>query len=206
MKLFGWLHRKEKRTSLVPVAVFTALYLAIATPFAVANRNTEFLFYIGVVIVLAVIVVFLHRKANFSHAALLLLSAWGLLHMLGGLVRVPAELTDNGSGVLYSLWLLPGYLKFDNVVHAYGFAAATWATWECVRNTVPGIKPTTGILSLCWLAGMGLGSLNEIVEFAAVLMIPGTNVGGYVNTGWDLVANAVGALVAVKIAKTTARA
>lgn len=200
MKLFGWLHRKEKRTSLVPVALFTAAYLAIATPFAVANRNTEFLFYIGIVIVLAIVVVLIHRKANLSQTALLLLSAWGLLHMLGGLMRVPPELTDNGSGVLYSLWLLPGYLKFDNVVHAYGFAAATWTTWECVRNTL-GLKPTTGVLALCWLAGMGLGSLNEIVEFAAVLMIPGTNVGGYVNTGWDLVANAIGALVAATVAK-----
>jgi uncharacterized membrane protein YjdF len=195
-----WPHRKEKRTSLVPVAVFTAAYLALATPFALANHNTEFLFYIGVVVLLAVVVVLVHRKANFSNATLLLLSAWGLLHMLGGLLRVPADMTDNGSGVLYSLWLVKDWLKFDNVVHAYGFGVATWATWECLRNTT-GLKPTTGVLALCWLAGMGLGSLNEIVEFAATLMIPGTNVGGYVNTGWDLVANMVGSLVAVKIAK-----
>jgi uncharacterized membrane protein YjdF len=199
------MHKKEKRTSLLPVAVFTAAYLAVATPFAVANRNTEFLFYIGIVVILAIVVELVHRKANFSNTALLLLSGWGLLHMLGGLARVPVELTDNGSGVLYSLWLIPRYLKFDNVVHAYGFGVATWATWECVRNTIPGAKPTTGVLALCWLAGMGLGSLNEIVEFAAVLMIPGTNVGGYVNTGWDLVANAVGALAAAKIAKATSR-
>ena len=203
MKLFGWFHKKEKRTSLWPAALFTAAYLAIATPYAVAAQNTEFLFYIGIVIILAGVIVLLHRRVNLSQAALLLLSAWGLLHMLGGLLRVPPELTNNGSGVLYSLWIIPQYLKYDHVVHAYGFGVAAWVTWECVR-TIPGIKPTTGVLALCWLAGMGLGSLNEIVEFAAVLMIPGTNVGGYVNTGWDLVANAVGALIAVKIAKLTA--
>ena len=204
MSIFSWFRKKEKHTSLVPVAVFTAAYLAVATPFAVANRNTEFLFYIGVVILLALVVVLIHRKVNLSQAALMLLSAWGLLHMLGGLMRVPPELTDNGSGVLYSLWLIPGYLKYDNVVHAYGFGVAAWVCWECVR-TIPGIKPTTGVLALCWLAGMGLGSLNEIVEFAAVLMIPGTNVGGYENTGWDLVANMVGATVAVKIARFAPR-
>ncbi len=200
MSLFHWFRKKETRTPLLPVALFTAAYLALATPFAIANQNTEFLFYIGVVIVLAIVVVLVHRKVNLSQTALLMLSVWGLLHMLGGLLRVPVELTDNGSGVLYSLWLIPNWLKFDMVVHAYGFGAATWVTWECVR-TIPGVKPTTGILTLCWLAGMGLGSLNEIVEFAAVLAIPGTNVGGYVNTGWDLVANAVGALTAVKIAR-----
>jgi len=199
MKPFGWFHRKEKRTSLVPVALFTAAYLAIATPFAVANKNTEFLFYIGVVIVLAVVIVLVHRRVNLSQTALLMLSAWGLLHMLGGLLKIPVELTDNGSGVLYSLWIIPNWLKYDQVIHAYGFGVATWVTWECVR-TIPGVKPTTGVLALCWLAGMGLGSLNEIVEFIAVLAIPGTNVGGYVNTGWDLVANMVGAGAAVKIA------
>ncbi len=34
---------------------------------------------------------------------------------------------------------------------------------------------------------------NEVVEFAATLLVPNTGVGGEVNTGWDLVANFVGA-------------
>lgn len=190
------------RTPLWPVALFTFAYLAVAMPFAVTAQNTEFLFYIGVVVLLAVAVLFLHRRVRLSQGTLWALSAWGLLHMLGGLLRVPPELTNNGSGVLYSLWLIPNWLKYDQVVHAYGFGVAAWVCWECIR-TVPGIKPTTGVLALCWLGGMGLGSLNEIVEFTAVLMIPGTNVGGYVNTGWDLVANAVGALIAVKTVKLT---
>ena len=48
-------------------------------------------------------------------------------------------------------------------------------------------------------AGMGLGALNELVEFIATLLIPETNVGGYLNTGWDLVANFVGATLAAII-------
>ena len=47
--------------------------------------------------------------------------------------------------------------------------------------------------------GMGLGSLNELIEFAATLTVPETNVGGYINTGWDLVSNCVGALTAVTL-------
>ncbi len=205
MSILHWFRKKESRTPLLPVALFTGAYLLLATPFAIANQNTEFLFYIAIVVILAIVIVLVHRKVNLSQTALMLLSVWGLLHMLGGLMHVPAELTDNGSGVLYSLWLIPNWLKFDMVVHAYGFGVATWVCWECAR-TIPGVKPTSGILALCWLAGMGLGSLNEIVEFAATLAIPGTNVGGYVNTGWDLVANLVGATVAVKIAKYVVRA
>jgi hypothetical protein len=41
--------------------------------------------------------------------------------------------------------------------------------------------------------------LNEIVEFAATLLVPETNVGGYLNTGWDLVANATGATTAALV-------
>jgi hypothetical protein len=58
------------------------------------------------------------------------------------------------------------------------------------------VKPTFGLLTLCVAAGMGFGAVNEVVEFAATLMLPGTNVGGYENTGWDLVANLVGCLAA----------
>ena len=57
-------------------------------------------------------------------------------------------------------------------------------------------KPTPGLVMLCALGGMGLGAFNEIVEFVATLTVPETNVGGYANTGWDLVANGVGATIA----------
>jgi hypothetical protein len=49
---------------------------------------------------------------------------------------------------------------------------------------------------LCAAGGMGFGALNEVIEFIAVLTIPNTNVGGYVNTGFDLVANLVGCVIA----------
>jgi hypothetical protein len=47
--------------------------------------------------------------------------------------------------------------------------------------------------------------LNEVVEFIAVLTIPNTNVGGYENTGWDLVANLVGASTAVLMIRTSSK-
>ncbi len=58
-------------------------------------------------------------------------------------------------------------------------------------------RPTWGRLLIVWAAGQGFGGLNEVVEFAAVLAVPDTNVGGYLNTGWDLVANLAGCTVAV---------
>ena len=42
---------------------------------------------------------------------------------------------------------------------------------------------------------MRLGALNELVEFLISQNVPGTKIGGYENTGWDLVANLVGTLL-----------
>ncbi len=189
-----------KSPSLLPVALFTAAYLLCALAASFIQGNVEFLFYIVVVLILGAGVMAIHARVHFSAGLLWALSIWGLVHMLGGLVHPPATWPMDGEhAVLYSLWIIPGYLKFDNPVHAYGFAVSTWACWQSLRAAVPKIKASFGILALCALAGMGLGALNEIVEFAAVMLIPGTNVGGFVNTGWDLVANLVGSVVAATL-------
>ena len=122
--------------------------------------------------------------------------------MAGGLIHVPGFWPHNPpDDVLYSLWLVPGRLKYDHIVHAYGFGVSTWLWWEILRNgmeTRYGRKPepTFGLVSLCMAGGMGFGAFNEMVEFIATLMLAGTNVGGYENTGWDLVSNLIGTLLA----------
>jgi hypothetical protein len=98
--------------------------------------------------------------------------------------------------VLYDLWLIPARLKYDQLVHALGFAVTTWACWEALRRALSDRRPRTGPLVLCAAAGMGFGALNEVVEFVAVLVLPETNVGGYESTGWDLVSNLVGSIAA----------
>ena len=100
-----------------------------------------------------------------------------------------------GDTVLYGYKIFPFIdkggefyiLKFDQVVHAFGFAVATLVMYEIIR---PRWRGSRGLLSfVAFLGGMGLGALNEIVEFVAVLVFPATGVGGYFNTGLDLVFN-----------------
>jgi uncharacterized membrane protein YjdF len=55
------------------------------------------------------------------------------------------------------------------------------------------------------LGAMGLGALNEMIEFSAVLMVPDTNVGGYYNTALDLVFNALGAVIAMVLVRAFKR-
>lgn len=186
----GFRHRE------IPVLLVTAAYLVAAGIGAVVTGNDEFVYYIVVLLVLASGVWLVHRKVQFPSAVLWGLSAWGAAHMAGGLLPV-AEV-----GVLYNVWLLPDILKYDQLIHGLGFALTTWVCWEAIRPALADRRPRAGPLVLCAAGGSGFGALNEVVEFIAVLSIPDTNVGGYMNTGWDLVANLVGAVVAVVLIYT----
>lgn len=188
------------------VASFTAAYMAAAVFGAVASGNREFVFYIAVMVVLIAAVFVVDRRIGFSRGVLWALSFWGLAHMAGGLVPVPESWPIKGDvRVLYSWWLVPGYLKYDHVVHAYGFGVATWVCWEGLQSILRApasgtpVRPTAGMLVLCGAAAMGFGAANEVVEFCAVLLVPETNVGGYYNTGWDLVANLTGVIIAAVV-------
>lgn len=180
---------------------FTLSYCLLAVGGTLATGNREFLIYLAVMAVLIAAVLTVHRRCHLSSPLLWCFSLWGLLHMAGGLVALPPSWPIEGDhAVLYSLWLIPDLIKYDQVIHAYGFGITTWLCWEALRNGAClrwgwNLEPTVGLMVLCAAAGMGFGALNEIVEFCAVLALPDTNVGGYYNTGWDLVYNALGAFV-----------
>lgn len=199
------MEEKEKTVVLGPVLWFSAAYVVVASVVALLSRNSEFVFYIVVMVCLAVAVFAVHRRVGLSQGLLWCLSFWGLLHMMGGLLPLPESAPIGGPvRVLYSLWLIPEYLKYDQVVHAYGFGITTWLFWQALtvafrKSGGEKPQPTPGLLTLCGAAGMGLGGLNEVVEFVATLMMENTNVGGYANTGWDLVFNLIGCSIAALI-------
>ncbi|MFT5467050.1 MAG: putative membrane protein YjdF [Verrucomicrobiales bacterium] len=170
---------------------------------AAIQQNREFVFYIVVMVVLIAVIAFVNWRAQLPNGILWGLSIWGLLHMAGGLIPLPEGWPYHGeNAVLYSWWILPELLKYDQIIHAYGFGLMTILCWDALRTGVQRadgveLRPTLGLMTLCAAAGVGFGALNEVIEFIAVLTIPNTNVGGYDNTGWDLVANLVGAITAV---------
>ncbi len=200
---------KDRR--LLPVALFTAAYTSAALIGVIATGNREFLFYLGVMVVLVTAVWAVDRSVTLSAGVLWGLSLWGLAHMVGGLVPAPAgwPVAVDGQAVVYSMWLIPERIKYDHLVHAWGFGTTTWVCWQGLRAALrqrgAEALPTGGLLVLVAAAGLGFGATNEVIEFGATLLVPDTNVGGYRNTGWDLVANTVGALVAVGVIRFRAR-
>lgn len=179
------------RARLIAAALF-AIALVGFTIYAAAGGNAEFLFYAATMVVMAGVVFAVDRSVHLSLLAIYGLLVWAVMHLAGGNVPV-------GDAVLYNYRPAPWLPKYDQATHAFGFAVATLVCWECLRSalakrssTPP--RPTFGLMAACVLMGIGLGALNEVVEFVAVLTMPDTNVGGYTNTGWDLVSNLAGAV------------
>jgi uncharacterized membrane protein YjdF len=195
----------DRRPRLIPVIVFTAAYMIAAIAGAIVRGNREFVIYIAVMLGLIAGINVMHRRYPLTGALLWAFSVWGLLHMAGGLLPIPDSWARDGPhGVLYSWWIAPPWLKFDQAVHAYGFGITTWLCWHVLRLSLrsPGDAPvrfTPGIMLLCIAAGMGFGAFNEVIEFSATRILPDTNVGDYENTGWDLVSNLAGSVIAALI-------
>ncbi|MEI4196027.1 hypothetical protein [Roseovarius sp. E0-M6] len=189
-----------------PVAIFTTVYVLAFTVWFLMSGNYEFVVYVITMFILITLIGRSLRSVEYPVSMLWALSAWGLLHMAGGGVPVAGS-------VLYSLQLFPitpadgemQLLKYDQIVHAYGFGVTAWVLWYLMKRHFPMLMGTKTSLLYPALAAMGLGTVNEIIEFIAILSVPETNVGGYFNTALDLVFNALGAAIAMTIIAATAK-
>ncbi len=185
----------EKRE--LPVLAVNLIYIPAFTVWALMRLNYEFVIYAAVIVAFFGLILATQRRTRFGLGILWGLTLWGVLHMAGGLVPV-------GDGVLYGVVLVPLFrgesiqvLRYDQVVHALGFGVATLACHHLLRARLRdgvGSRAVLGVLVA--LMGMGLGALNEVVELVAVLILPQTGVGGYLNTAFDLLFNTLGAAAA----------
>lgn len=201
---------RDDRRALTPVLAFTGLYLVAMAFLGRGAGAGQWVMYYGLMALLIPLLYAVHRRHALSAPLLWCFSFWGLAHFAGGLLPPPGSGGDGD--LLYSWWLVPGRLRYDQIVHAYGFGITTWLCWHLIRGTLRSPdgappRPSLGVLGLCVAAGIGFGALNETVEFITTRFVPETRIGDFENTGWDLVANLAGALaaaIAIRAAATRA--
>lgn len=184
---------------------FILAYALSAALFAwsLSAGNGEFLIYALVTTTLVFILHRSDRHFRFHPLVLWLFDLWVVLHILGGLFKVDGK-------VLYSTMLVEwvgepyAILKYDQLVHVYCYVVVALILATVLNRA---LRPETSFglyATLVVLAAGGIGALNEVVEFVAVVSVPETNVGGYENTLLDLLANYLGALLVVPFIKREA--
>lgn len=188
--------KKENKIKLI-ILTFTILYVLAFTIYYLMIQNYEFMIYIVVMIILISLLILLNKKYNFSIFVLLGASGWGLIHMAGGSIKINGE-------VLYALKLIPIWVtdnfyvfKFDQFAHFYCFFFSSLILFYILKPYLEKKISRLAISAIILFAGMGVGALNEMIEFTAVLFISKTGVGDYFNNMWDLMFNALGAILAV---------
>lgn len=177
----------------------TLLYTFGFGAYYVSAENLEFLWYVATLLGIIGFLAYTIKRSQLSNLHLTLLSIWGFLHMAGGSVMIDG-------GVLYRYVLIPFVIdgdltifRFDQFVHAYGFGVSAIALLSIFERWTKGTVGPRALAATAALAAMGLGVVNEIIEFAAVVTLQETGVGDYYNTALDLVFNTLGALVAVSL-------
>ena len=172
------------------VVYFTFFYTLVFSVNALVRGNVEFVYYTALMILSISIIFFIHRKMHFYPIVLMSLSLLGLLHLLGGNVAI-------GDTRLYDVYFLPGAFRYDNFVHMFGSSIMVMLAYALLTPILDDkFELSRGyFILLLVLVGMGLGAINELVEFLAVLVFDvSQQVGDYTNTLLDLVFNTIGSI------------
>ncbi len=175
------------------LAAFTAAFLL--------RGNSEFLLYAVTLTVLIAVVQRTHRAYDYPALARWGFAAWLVLHMCGGFVHLAGTR-------LYDLILLPlvpepyHILRYDQFAHIACYFVITLILGRVVAVRADVRAGAAYVRVLALLAAMGVGALNEMIEFLAVAFLGAADgVGGYINNALDICFNGVGGLAALPLVR-----
>lgn len=190
--------RAATGTAAVGIAGFAGYGFATHSPSTVG--------YVSSVLIIAAAVVGLRRVVLPPLLAAGLAIA-AIVTLAGGLIRVGHDVLYNASTGPFNPALGTHYLQYDHFAHAYVSFVIVFACWVMLAAPHADGGRRGELVLLAVGAALGLGALNEMVEFIATLAHHGAHAGGYWNTGWDLIANFTGATAAgLVLARFPARA
>jgi hypothetical protein len=182
-----------KKKHIVLLLINLALIAGFGSLF-LARLNYEFLIYVGVIVFFLCLIGISIKKVDYTLDSLVGLTVWSALHLAGGGITI-------GEGRLYDVMLIrlsetyPVW-RYDQLVHIWGFGVSTLVVFSLL--TGPLKRPVENPIALgivLVMAGLGMGALNEILEFVVSICVPQSGVGGYMNTSLDLCADLIGAIL-----------
>jgi uncharacterized membrane protein YjdF len=187
---------RRPRLSRAERGSFGAAAAAVAgfTGYGFATHSPSTVGYVSSVLVIAAVVGLRRVVLPPLLAAGLAIAA--IATLAGGLIRVGHDVLYNANAGPYSPSVGTHFLQYDHFAHAYCSFVIVFACWFMLAAPFAVAGRRRELVLLAVGAALGLGALNEMVEFAATLAHHGAHAGGYWNTGWDLISNFTGATAA----------
>ncbi len=170
---------------------FTVCYLVLFSIIASVQKNYKFLYWVGIMSVFIFIILVYYKRLHLSVSLITCLTIFGAMHIMGGNIYI-------NSIKLYDTWLIPGIFRYDNLVHTFGTAITTLIAYNILQPKMGNSRPHRpfAFTLMLVLIAMGIGALNEVVEFFAVVFLgAGHAVGDYFNNQLDLVYNLIGSII-----------
>tara|TARA_B100000315_G_C14279570_1_gene452418 strand:- start:179 stop:634 length:456 start_codon:yes stop_codon:yes gene_type:complete len=131
----------------------------------------------------------MHKRVRFPVLLLAVIAGFGIFHFIGGLFTYKGTL-------IYEIHIFKfGYDNFIHLVASFLYTIIGYSLLEPGLND--NIKKNRFYFGfLLFIFGFGIAAFGEIVELIGVLQVGSPGVGDYFNNAFDLVFNAIGALVA----------
>jgi len=150
----------------------------------------EFFIYATVIFFIIFVSWYKFRYLNIKTSLLILIEIGILMHFSGAFIQVDGHR-------LYDSRFFE--IRFDKYVHFVNALIATIVTLYIFNKRK---LPQTGfMLMIAILLVLGLGAVNEMIEYVVTLTVEHNGVGAYNNNMLDLVANFFGAIAATLLFK-----
>jgi putative membrane protein len=179
---------------LLPIYL-SALILIFFTFVYIYIKNYEFLVYILTIGIFVWVIAKTDKFFNYSYVAKYGFAIWAFLHMAGGVfyyhgTRFYDLILLDIAGAPYHV------LRYDQFIHLYCYIILTLFVWAFVTKYLQKDSHKLAVSLTVFLASIGIGAINEIIEFLVVVFFS-SGVGDYYNNALDLVFNAAGAIISV---------
>lgn len=182
----------------LPFLILTTFILSVFGALYYTPTNYELMAHIGMIAGFTILILMTNKRVRYPRVILAGLTLWAFMHLAGSnmiLDGVPLY-----ARIIFPISRALSIIRYDQIVHAIGFGFATALLYHLIT---PRIKESARrspiVFGIIALAGVGVGAINEMVEFVMTTIFPGAAIGGYENTILDLFGDFVGAAAAVAI-------
>jgi uncharacterized membrane protein YjdF len=199
MGLFLFCINMIKKPQYIILLANLASVIFFAFVFFPEDNGSLYLSNVIIIFIIFFLIYKTNRRVKYPDICLWGLSLWGFMHLAGTGFMITN--TEN----LYQQVLIPiigkpyFILRYDQLVHFIGFGVGTLSAFYILKVILnPKRLDWSYIGFITILAGLGIGAVNEIIEFVFLAIKPSLSyrIGDYTNNMLDLVFDLLGSIIA----------